>query len=109
MASHTIVRLAGRCDFSSPSEARACFRFRLGGWKPPLLVAAMLGIAIVSAFAQTKPPNRMTISLRWGKLPPLPDPEGFAAPFAGVSGGALIVAGGANIPGDRWADSFVKK
>lgn len=46
---------------------------------------------------------------QWEQLPPIPDREGFAAPFAGVSGGALIVAGGANIPGDKWADSFVKK
>lgn len=34
----------------------------------------------------------------WSKLPPLPDPEGFAGMFAGVSNGALIVAGGANFP-----------
>ncbi|MBI3880284.1 MAG: galactose oxidase [Verrucomicrobia bacterium] len=37
-------------------------------------------------------------SLNWSKLPPIPDREGFAWPFAGVSGGALIVAGGANFP-----------
>ncbi|MGL4550811.1 MAG: GDSL-type esterase/lipase family protein, partial [Gemmataceae bacterium] len=34
----------------------------------------------------------------WTRLPPLPDRQGFAAPFAGVSGGALVVAGGANFP-----------
>jgi N-acetylneuraminate epimerase len=32
------------------------------------------------------------------QLPPLPDREGFAGSFAGVSHGALIVAGGANFP-----------
>ncbi len=32
----------------------------------------------------------------WKRLPPLPDPCGVAAPFAGVCGGALLVAGGAN-------------
>ena len=32
----------------------------------------------------------------WRQLPPLPDPQGFASPFAGVAGGALILAGGAN-------------
>ena len=37
--------------------------------------------------------------LRWTKLPPLPDRHGFAGAFAGVSNGALIVAGGANFPG----------
>ncbi len=38
------------------------------------------------------------LSLDWQQLPPLPDPIGFAGPFAGASGGALIVAGGANFP-----------
>jgi N-acetylneuraminate epimerase len=34
----------------------------------------------------------------WQRLPSLPDDEGFAGAFAGMSGGALIVAGGANFP-----------
>ena len=38
-------------------------------------------------------------SLTWNQLPSLPDPLGVAAPIAGVSGGALVVAGGANFPG----------
>jgi N-acetylneuraminate epimerase len=38
-------------------------------------------------------------TLTWNQLPPIPDPIGVAAPFAGVSGGALLVAGGANFPG----------
>ena len=37
-------------------------------------------------------------TLRWTKLPPLPDRHGFAGAFAGVSNGALLVAGGANFP-----------
>ncbi len=37
----------------------------------------------------------------WKTLPPLPDAEGFAGSFAGVSGGALLVAGGANFPGAK--------
>jgi N-acetylneuraminate epimerase len=42
--------------------------------------------------------------LRWDQLPVIPDPEGFGAAFAGTSGGALLVAGGANFPGPRpWA------
>jgi len=32
--------------------------------------------------------------LNWSELPPIPDPRGFAGSFAGVSNGALIVAGG---------------
>jgi N-acetylneuraminate epimerase len=38
------------------------------------------------------------VRLDWGTIPPLPDPLGVAAPFAGVSDGALLVAGGANFP-----------
>lgn len=38
-------------------------------------------------------------TLTWKQLPALPEPLGVAAPFAGVSGGALLVAGGANFPG----------
>lgn len=34
----------------------------------------------------------------WSRLPPLPDSRGVAGAFAGVSGGALLVAGGANFP-----------
>jgi N-acetylneuraminic acid mutarotase len=34
----------------------------------------------------------------WKPLPPLPDNEGFAGPFAGVSHGTLLVGGGANFP-----------
>jgi N-acetylneuraminic acid mutarotase len=34
----------------------------------------------------------------WSELPPLPDKEGFAGSFAGVSDGVLLVAGGANFP-----------
>ncbi|MCB1211695.1 MAG: galactose oxidase [Verrucomicrobiales bacterium] len=52
--------------------------------------------------------NMLGAEQPWTQLPPIPDAEGFAAPFAGVSGGALIVAGGANIPKDKWADVFTK-
>ncbi len=40
-------------------------------------------------------------TLQWNALPVLPDAEGFASPFAGVSHGVLLVAGGANFPGKR--------
>lgn len=43
-------------------------------------------------------------SLQWSNLPPLPDPLGFGGPMAGVHGGVLIVAGGANFPdGPPWS------
>ncbi len=44
-------------------------------------------------------------SLMFSELPTLPDSEGFAGSFAGVSGGSLIVAGGANFPDKKpWED-----
>lgn len=44
---------------------------------------------------------------KWGQLAPIPDEHGFASSFAGVSNGALIVAGGANFPdgGTPWTGS----
>ena len=45
---------------------------------------------------------------QWEQLPALPDAEGFAGSFAGVANGALIVAGGANITGDKWAEPLRK-
>ena len=69
----------------------------------PLIAIGGCVATIVSAQMPTP------LTMHWEKLPSIPDREGFAGPFAGVSGGALIVAGGANIPGDKWADPFVKK
>lgn len=43
----------------------------------------------------------MTTPLDWKQLPALPDREGFAGSYAGTSGGALLVAGGANFPDQR--------
>lgn len=36
--------------------------------------------------------------VKWCKLPDLPDAEGFAGSYAGVTGNALVAAGGANFP-----------
>jgi SSS family transporter len=54
----------------------------------------LLAVAHCPAAAE-EPPREI---LRWESLPDLPDPLGLGGPFAGVSGGALIVAGGANFP-----------
>lgn len=48
-------------------------------------------------------------TMTWTTLPSIPDHEGFAGTFAGVVDEALVVAGGANIPGEKWNDPFVKK
>jgi len=36
--------------------------------------------------------------LSWSPLPPLPDPYGLGGPLVGITGGQLVVAGGANFP-----------
>jgi N-acetylneuraminic acid mutarotase len=47
--------------------------------------------------------------IRWSNLPSIPDREGFAYPFAGVSNGALLVAGGANFPDKKPWEGGVKR
>jgi SSS family solute:Na+ symporter len=54
------------------------------------------------------PANPALESLGWTRLPDLPNRDGVAAPFAGTSGGALIVAGGANFPGAKPWDGGAK-
>ena len=77
------------------------------------LLSSFSALAKTFVCAQEKQPP-MTTPLHWQQLPSLPDREGFATPFAGSSGGALIVAGGANFPDKRpweggtkiWYDSI---
>ncbi|MGF7082879.1 galactose oxidase [Mucilaginibacter sp. UYCu711] len=67
--------------------------------KTNILLTAFLFMAItVSA---QKP------GFKWGQLASIPDEHGFAGSFAGISNGALIVAGGANFPdgGAPWTGS----
>ncbi len=54
-----------------------------------MLVLVVASLALTSLNAS---------ELRWEKLPPLPNALGVAGAFAGVSGDALLVAGGANFP-----------
>lgn len=64
------------------------FHRPLRGWIISCLLAAMSVISVRSE----------SLHLDWKELPGIPDPIGFAGSFAGVSGGALIMAGGANFP-----------
>src|SRR6478609_7158521 len=75
--------------------------------KPAVLPVAILTLASGYCVAAVEMPTRHP-TFRWERLPDIPNPEGFAGAFAGMSGGALIVAGGANIPKDKWADDFRK-
>jgi N-acetylneuraminic acid mutarotase len=56
-------------------------------------------ISGITMNAQTQPERSHMFT--WKQTKQLPDPEGFAGPYAGVSNGALIVAGGSNFPGGR--------
>ena len=52
------------------------------------------------------PAAPLVVAGEWERLSSLPDKEGFAGPFAGVSNGALVVAGGANFPDKKvWSDA----
>ena len=52
----------------------------------------------MNTYAQS---DKQTHVFTWQQATKLPDPEGFAGPYNGVSGGALIVAGGSNFPGGK--------
>lgn len=77
---------------------------------------ALRAVVLVSAslFMPVAPTQSDTLNLNWKQLPPVPDRVGLAAPFAGVSGDALLIAGGANFPGQMpweggqkvWHDSI---
>lgn len=56
------------------------------------LLAVLLGNAASGSQAVPAP------DLVWDTLPSLPDPVGVAGAFAGLSGGSLLVAGGAQFP-----------
>ncbi len=67
-----------------------------------LLLAGPPLFAVASALASNEAP------IEWTALPPIPDQEGFAAPFAGTHEGKLIVAGGANFPDAKPWDGGIK-
>jgi len=58
-----------------------------------MVCLAIVGSSIAHAGTPASGP-----ALAWTRLSPLPEPLGLGGPFAGVSRGALIVAGGAHFP-----------
>lgn len=68
------------------------------------MIPAAIAMSLFLASATPQAPG----PLAWSPLPPIPDAEGFAGSFAGVSGGALIVAGGANFPEARPWEGGIK-
>ena len=59
----------------------------------------MAGASVMAIALSTSKGADERAPITWSRLPPLPDSLGVAGAFAGVSGGALMVAGGANFPG----------
>ena len=74
-----------------------------------LAVSRLSAILILMLAPPTISSGETNPHSRWRKLAPIPDAEGFAGSFAGVSGGALVLAGGANVVGDKWAEPLRKK
>ena len=61
-------------------------------------VRARILVLVAGSLAST---SLIASELRWEKLPLIPNALGVAGAFAGVSGDALLVAGGANFPGKK--------
>jgi N-acetylneuraminic acid mutarotase len=73
--------------------------------RPPFVIRHS---SLVLATIMTAKLIAADVALDWRQLPPIPDSIGVAGPFAGVSGDALIVAGGANFPGKMPWEGGVK-
>ncbi|MBN9694070.1 MAG: galactose oxidase [Verrucomicrobia bacterium] len=63
----------------------------------PWVIRGIAALVLLTGF-QIRELSAADISKHWKRLPDLPDQIGVAGAFAGVSGGVLIVAGGANFP-----------
>ena len=68
------------------------------GIKSFAAVRARILVLVAGSLAST---SLIASELRWEKLPPIPNALGVAGAFAGVSGDALLVAGGANFPDEK--------
>ena len=63
-----------------------------------LLATLLIGLLTPSSRAQEAEIAEAAPALHWEHLPALPDTDGLAGMYAGVSRGALLAAGGANFP-----------
>ena len=64
-------------------------------------------VIVVLVAADLEARNTNSQILRWQELPDLPNSDGVAGAFSGVSNGALIVAGGTNFPEPLFKDGQV--
>jgi N-acetylneuraminic acid mutarotase len=80
-----------RGDTQAPASAGVHFHASL--------LPAFLNAALLIMFLAAPPlAAESGVALHWTQLPLFPDKRGVAGAFAGVSGSALVVAGGANFP-----------
>ena len=61
-----------------------------------VILLSFIGVLLITGCGESEAPKPEAIT--WEELPELPDTIGLGGAFAGVSNGALIVAGGANFP-----------
>ncbi|ADB15916.1 Kelch repeat-containing protein [Pirellula staleyi DSM 6068] len=80
---------------------RWCDVFRDHALGRSLLVSITMSITASMLFLSTLLTASVARCETWEALPPLPDREGFAGMFAGVSGQQLLAVGGANFPEKR--------
>jgi len=76
------------CRGNERAQAKARF--------PAAGVLASLAILLAMPFMDSMSAANADGLTKWSRLPSLPDPLGVAGCYAGVSGGALLVGGGAN-------------
>ncbi len=77
-----------------PDEMKTCNKL-------PVQQLIIFLITITIAMKIHAQHNILSSRFSWSQATILPDPEGFAGPYVGVSGGALIFAGGSNFPGNK--------
>ena len=66
------------------------------------IVTRLLVIVLLLLVMKTNAQNLNGKNLfNWKQLKQIPDPDGFAGSYAGVSNGGLLVAGGSNFPGNK--------
>jgi N-acetylneuraminate epimerase len=87
---------AGKGDEKEPHSASLCYtrdgyRTLTAPTTPPMKLRTAALLLLTSHACAGGP-------VHWHALAPLPDPLGVAGPFAGGTGGGLLVAGGANFP-----------
>jgi SSS family transporter len=104
-------------DVLGANRFGTAFQRRVGPWVPGwlgslargcLFALALLAGLVGPDTSVAAAANPALETLRWTRLPELPNRDGVAGAFGGTSNGALIVAGGTNFPGAKPWDGGAK-